>query len=694
MSFIRIKSHLLVSAALMPISGGFALAQTPETDDVRIEDTIIVTGRAIVNYRAVDTLTGTKTNALVKDIPLTVSVVPAQLIEDRSITYLGEALDTVSGAQRKQGYGGVHNFGAFIRGVDASFLTLRNGVRDFGFYTLRDSANVERFEVLKGPGSVLYGAVTPGGITNTITKKTTSDPLARVSALIGSHDFFRGEVDLGGPILDDFSYRLNASVEDSGSFRDQVENKSYFIAPVVSWRLGNNTEWVIEAEHKNSEYTWDLGLPRHPSSFDLPIDRFLGEPDGVNDVSSTYLASVFEHHFNDAWRFRQTTGYTTTKGNYQIRSFFGAPDENQLLNRVAYETDEESTTFVLQNDLTGEFSTGGIDHQLVVGVEHYDVEQVYNFVFQPLAPINVVNPVYGAQPGSGFPLFADDVSTKANAIYVQDLISVGEKIKILVGGRYDTVDSETVNLLSGNVSHESSNDALTPQAGIVYQPDEATSLYVSYGESFVPITNGVTRDGTTLNPEEGQQVEFGVKRSWLDGRLFTTLAFYEIMKQNVSTPDPTDPTFRIQTGEQRSRGAEIDISGSPFTGLDLVFAASYIDAEITKDNRFAVGSALPGAPKYSASLWGKYTVQSGAVEGLALGAGLFYVDDRQAGLPNFDWTLPSYTRVDALISYPFDNFTFQLNIKNVTDEKIYDLTSTTILPQAPRSVLARVSYDF
>ena len=134
-------------------------------------DEVVVTGRKIEHYQATDALTGTKSNALLRDLPITVSVVPHQLIEDRAISRLGEALDNVAGAQRKQGYGGVENFGAYLRGFDSSFLTLRDGIRDYGFYTLRDPANVERFEVLKGPGSVLYGAVYPGGITNTITKK-------------------------------------------------------------------------------------------------------------------------------------------------------------------------------------------------------------------------------------------------------------------------------------------------------------------------------------------------------------------------------------------------------------------------------------------------------------------------------------------------------------------------------------------
>jgi len=138
-------------------------------------DPFTVNGQPVENYRAVDALTGNKTGALLTNLPVSLSVVPQQLIEDRAIDYLGEALDNVSGAQRKLGYGGTQNFGAYIRGFDSSFLTLRNGLRDFGFYTLRDSANVERFEVLKGPASVLYGALNPGGITNTVTKKPLAE---------------------------------------------------------------------------------------------------------------------------------------------------------------------------------------------------------------------------------------------------------------------------------------------------------------------------------------------------------------------------------------------------------------------------------------------------------------------------------------------------------------------------------------
>ena len=656
---------------------------------------VVVTGRKIEHYLATDALTGTKSNALLRDLPVTVSVVPHELIEDRAISRLSEALDNVAGAQRKQGYGGVENFGAYLRGFDSGFLTLRNGIRDYGFYTLRDTANVERFEVLKGPGSVLYGAVYPGGITNTITKKPVSNPLARIQLAAGSFDRYRAEADLGGPVAGDVFYRLNLAYEDTGSFRDQVNSKSYFIAPVATWAISDRTSLTFELERKHSEYTWDLGLPRSPASFRVPVSRFLGEPSGLNKVDSTYLSTRLEHEFAPGWKVRQVLGYAWTDGDYKLRSIAGLAADGRTVNRVAYDNWEKSHSLVVQHELVGDFEALGLKQNLVAGVEYYETQQSYSFFFARLAPIDLFNPVYGAKPGAGgFVLFADQSDTKATGAYVQDLVSLSTRWKLLLGGRYDRVKNSGVNLMTGAKSRREPDEAFSPQVGLVFQPDDATSLYASYGESFLSVTSGRTASGADLRPETGQQVEVGIKRLWLAGRLSTSLALYDIKRQNVSTPDPVTPTFRIQTGEQTSRGVEIEAAGSLVRGWDLSFSASYIDAEVSRDNTFRVGSKLPGAPRYSASLWSKYTVQGGPLAGLELGGGAYYVDARAVALPNPAFGLPSYVRLDAMAAYSVGDWRFQVNLKNLTDETIYDLTSTTIMPQEPRSVTVRLGYSF
>lgn len=679
---------------VIPLLGSStALAELAES--MQALEEVVVTGRKIEHYLATDALTGTKSNSLLRDLPITVSVVPHELVADRAIARLGEALDNVAGAQRKQGYGGVENFGAFLRGFDASFLTLRNGIRDYGFYTLRDTANVERFEVLKGPGSVLYGAVYPGGITNTITKKPVAEPLAAVMLHADSYERYRGEADLGGPLADSLYYRLNLAYEDGESFRDHVGGEGYFISPVATWVISDRTSLTAELEHKHSDYTWDLGLPRSPLSLQVPVERFIGEPDGINEVESTYVSTRLEHKLTSAWKIRQVLGYAWTDGDYALRSPVRIAADGRTVNRVAYDTWEKSETRVAQHEMVGEFSAQGIRHNLVAGIEHYETQQSYNFFFSSLASIDLLNPVYGAQPGpGGFVLFADQNDSKATGAYLQDLVSLGERWKMLVGARYDRVKNSTINLLNGQRSRRSPDHAFSPQLGFVFQPDGATSVHVSYGESFLSITSGRTASGADLEPETGQQIEAGVRRLWLDGQVSSSLAVYKITRQNVSTPDPVTPTFRVQTGEQRSRGVEVELAGTLLPGWDIISSASYIDAEVTRDNTFAVGSRLPGAPRYSASLWSKYTLQTGVLAGLELGGGAYYVDERAVALPNPSWMLPSYVRFDAMAAYDFGNWRVQLNVKNLADRDIYDLTSTSIMPQEPRAASLRIGYSF
>jgi iron complex outermembrane recepter protein len=665
-----------------------------DRDEAAALDTVEVTGRPIESYSAEDALTGTRFPVLLRDLPLSVGVVSNELIEDRGISQLAEALDNVSGAQRRLGYGGTQNFGAFIRGFDQGTLTLRNGLRDSGFYTVRDIANVERFEVLKGPASILYGAVNPGGITNTITKQPLASQHARVRGIVGSDDRYRAEADLGGPLGGDaVRFRVNAAYEDFGSFRDGVQSESTFIAPVIAFYPGDRTRIALESEFKRSDFVWDLGLPRHPLSFTVPVERFLGEPDAINEVESLFTSATLDHQFSDAFALRSVVGRSRTSGDYNLRSPLSIRPDGRTVNRVAYATDESSETRTAQVDLLATFATGSISHQLTVGAEYFRSLQYYFFDFQPLAPIDLFEPVYGAQPGAGFPLFANDLATRATALYIQDLVSIGERWKLLLGGRHDAIRSKNLNVLTGAEVARLDPEAFSPQGGLVFQPNAHTSLYASYGRSFLPIA-GVTATGASLEPETGKQIELGIKRDLLDGRAKATFAVYEIHKQNVSTPDPDNPAFRVQTGEQRSRGVELDVSGEVAEGWDIIFTASRIDAEVTRDNRFAVGSKLPGAPELSAGLWSTYAIGGGALNGLTVGAGAYYVDERQAGLPNNAWVLPSYTRLDAMLAYDIGRVTLQLNVRNLGDRRIYDLTGTTLLPQEPRAVMLRTSYRF
>jgi iron complex outermembrane receptor protein len=289
---MKTAQTLLGILLLAPIAAPAQTAAPVPIEETVELDKYTVQGTPIENYRATDALTGTKTGAAIRDLPLSINVVARELIEDRRLTSLSESLDNMPGVSRKLGYGGTQNFGAYIRGFDTGVITFRNGFRDFGFYTLRDTANVERFEVLKGPSSILYGTLQPGGITHTLTKRPLPTAFNRGTVVVGSDDFYRAEFDGSGPLSATMSYRLNLACEDAGSYRDFVDSRAEFIAPVVTWVLSEKTRWTVEMEYKHSKFVWDLGLPKDPVSLTAPANRFLGENDRLTDVTSFMVSSV------------------------------------------------------------------------------------------------------------------------------------------------------------------------------------------------------------------------------------------------------------------------------------------------------------------------------------------------------------------------------------------------------------------
>jgi iron complex outermembrane receptor protein len=322
---------------------------------------------------------------------------------------------------------------------------------------------------------------------------------------------------------------------------------------------------------------------------------------------------------------------------------------------------------------------------MVLGVEYYSSTEAYDFLYGYLADLDIAHPKYGAELQDTFPLFSDENTIQAYAVYFQDLMSIGEHFKFLAGGRYDMVNIDSYDRLSDEQVRDQDDNSFSYQLGLVYQPTRQTSLYASYSTSFLPIASGRKSDGSFLDPETGVQYEVGVKQTMFDGKASATLSAFNIIKQDVSTTDPYNTAYQVQVGEQESRGLELEIAGSLTPNLSLIASAAYVDAEVTQDNIYDEGSELPGVPEWSGSLWCKYALPW--VKGLSLGAGLYAASERQPSIDNLDWHLPGYVRFDAMAAYQYDRWTLQLNLKNITDEDIYDLSSTAIMPQQSRTVI-------
>ncbi|MEA5569420.1 TonB-dependent receptor, partial [Anabaena sp. UHCC 0399] len=243
--------------------------------------------------------------------------------------------------------------------------------------------------------------------------------------------------------------------------------------------------------------------------------------------------------------------------------------------------------------------------------------------------------VYGAPAPT--PLNRDNYEYGGNniAVYFQNLLEITPQIKLLAGGRFDTVDSVYRDIPTGTIYDETSDSKFSPRLGLVYQPTDSTSIYTSWTNSFNPQIFGKDRNNEPSKPETAEQFEVGIKQEFLNKRLSATLAYFDITKKNVLTTDPEDDNFSIQTGEQKSRGVELDVVGEILPGWKIIGTYTYTDSYISQDNDSSlVNNRLVGVPYNSASLWTTYELQQGNLQGLGLGLGVVYIGEREASLPN------------------------------------------------------------
>ncbi|MEH2308027.1 TonB-dependent siderophore receptor [Nostoc sp.] len=669
-------------------------SQPSAASDEPIE--LVVTGN-LDGYRVPDTSTATRTDTPLRDIPQSIQVVPKQVIEEQGITRISDAARNVSGVSVGTGYSGAVD-DLTIRGFLNSNI-LRNGFKTQNAFIY--GANVEQVEVLKGPASVLYGQFEPGGIVNYVTKQPLDEPYYAGEFTAGSYSFYRSSIDISGPLTPEKNllYRLNIAYENSGSFRDFVNGDVFSISPIVSYKINDATNISLEYEYTKVNRVFDRGFLPNSVFLNLPLSRNLGEPSDSIDIENNRFALTLDHRFNENLRLRSNLSGQFIKTNDTHIN----PNElvGDILSRD-YSTGlspGESNDLSLQTDLISEFKTGSIQHQLLFGVEFSRSISNYSLDQASISSLNIFAPVYGYEiPSRESFTYAvkSDSTTNTAAIYLQDQVTLLPNLKLLVGGRYDFVDynnkfiSDTIN---GSDPEESNfyDTAFSPRVGLVYQPIEPISLYVSYSRSFVP--NNFRSNGEALEPSRGTQYEVGIKAD-LSRQISLTLAAYDITKTNIPTVDPDNPDVFFAVGEVKSRGIELDVAGEITPGWKIVASGFLNDAYVSEDNDPSLkGSRLVNAPYHGASLWTTYEIQSGDLQGFGLGAGLFFIGDRITNQSD-PFTLPSYVRTDATIFYKRNDWGAALNFKNLFDVKYYETNGFYVFPQAPFTVQGTISFSF
>jgi iron complex outermembrane recepter protein len=666
--------------------------------------TVEVIGRTSSGAYYADDATGAKTELPLRELPQSVRVMTRQAIADLGATKLDDVLDYVGGVSRQNVFGGLWDNIA-IRGLpgneNTGMATLFNGFSsNRGFNAPRDLAGVERIEFLKGTAAALYGSSEPGGTLNIVSKRPLWQTANSFEGYFGSYSLKRGAFDSTGPLGENFAYRLNVAVEDRDSFRDTVRIKRTLVAPALTWKITPNTTLDYSGEILQQSAPLDRGVVAVNNQLGvIPRSRFLGEPaDGNVKVENSTHQVTLSHEWNPNWRSRVAVSYRETS-IYGFSTEATALQATGNLTRQRRFRDYNSDDIALQAELQGKVQTGGIEHEVLLGVESFRFNmdtlmlRINPSAASPYA-INIYNPVYGQTQ----PIPAANTNTfetqKNTAFYVQDAIKLGADWRLVAGLRADNYRQSLENRRT-NVTARHDPSSVSPRFGVSWLPSKQWSLYANAGRSFRPNV-GSDFAARSFDPETGVALEMGAKWESADKRVGATAAFFDIRKKNVLTADPARAGFSITAGEIHSRGAEFDFAGQVSKNWRINSSLTLNEVKIKKDNTLEVGGRLLNVPKVNASVLAVYEGALGNGQRFGIGGGVTHSGTRLgqartqaeavAGTPAFD--LPAYTTAKIVAHWRVNpQLRVTLDVDNVFDKTYYvaSFSRVWITPGTARS---------
>lgn len=650
------------------------------------------------------------------EVPRSIAVIESRTLEENVILRLTDALDLNASIARQNNFGGLWDSFA-VRGfagdenLPSGYLVNGfNGGRGFG--GTRDVAGIERIEVLKGPTAALFGRGEPGGTINIVTKRALfGDTKGSLSALYGSFDRFRADADVNVAIGKSVAVRLIGFYERSDSFRDTVDSERYGFLPSFSFRLGDATTISYDLELTRSRADFDRGVVAINGVLGvIPRNRFLGEPgDGPLAADVTGHQLQLQHDFSNQWSLLLGASYRDTSlQGFSTEAELAAGrqrlfTDGRSLSRQRRFRDYQAEHFVVRGEVSGDFTIGGLRNRLLVGGDYDSLDNSQLFLrFRPPAAagqtpasgniIDILAPVYGRFPLPVPGPQTDRLDTqRAFGFYIQDQISLTDKLQIRLGGRYDDFTLRTLNRANG-IAQSRTAGRFSPQAGLVFAATPSLSLYVAYGEGFRS-NIGADVTGRVFDPETSKSVELGAKVSLLDGALNGTFSVFGLDRSNVLVADPANPGFSIPLGSAASRGIEVDVSGRLPGRVEMLLSYAFVDAEARAnvlDANFSlpirVGDRLINIPRHSLNAQISKGFMIGTRE-LRFGAGIQHVGDR-LGETATTFTLPAYTLVRLFANVPLTNrISLTGEIKNLFDETYYTNSFATlwVAPGAPRT---------
>ncbi|WP_332776455.1 TonB-dependent receptor [Polaromonas sp.] len=708
-----------IAAAVLFLLHGAAMAQATQS----LKEVIVNAGKDD-GYSPATSSTATKGSAPLRDIPQSVNVVPGQLLRDQAAQSLEDALRNVPGVAMSSGDG--QRDQVVIRGFTAIADQFIDGVRDDALY-FRDLSNTERIEVLKGPAAVLYGRGSSGGLINRVTKKPKfGETFGEATLSLGSYSLKRLSADVNRELGESAALRITAATEDSGSYRDQQFVKRYSFAPSLALKLGGQTSLLLQYENARDKRVTDFGIPSlNGKPVNVPASRYYGSRNAAQDDTSTAQVSAgtatLNHAFSDALSLRNTTRYYT----YQLDRYNTLP--NGTVNPVAQTVGlgrsavlRQEDGWFNQTDFTYKNSLGGLQQEWLLGMElGRQNKYVRTISAGNIATVNIFNPVLpavapftAAQLGATSAIPSNSVLT-TSAVYAQNQITLAKNWKALAGLRYDVYKQATTfeRTLAGLSRTDSK---LSPRAGLVWQPSDSSSYYVSYSKSFQPSgeTFALASNNAGNEPEITQNREVGAKLDFFDGALAVTGSVFSLERSNIKNANPLNPVQLINVGKQRTNGFELTANGklpaslgAVLGSLELSAGYAYLDGKMIESvasmaspqtpvvQIASLGKTAALTPRHSGFVWALKNLG----DGFSVGGGLNYVGKRFTSLTNAV-TLPSYLTADLAAYYKTKTYEIAVNLKNVTNKQhivsSHGSHDNLILPGPPRQLLVSLTTKF
>lgn len=683
-------------------------------------DTIEVQGERasgpVNGYVARRSDSATKTDTPLIETPQSVTVVTRDQMDDQGAQSVSQALRytaSVVGETRLsmgrydsvfiRGFGGSGSGAGFVNNLDG--LRYQRGVNFL--VPSYEAWGLERVEVLRGPSSIVFGQVKPGGIVNMVSKRPKEERHGEVQLQYGSFERAQMAFDIGGPVDPEkaWLYRVVGLGRAADTQVDFTREERIFIAPSVTYRPSGATSFTLMASFQRDPETGFYGfipavgtvLPSRNGR--IPTNFFPGEPNFEGySRNQANIGYAFEHRFNDVFSFRQNLRLSDLESRFRTVAVGGIAADQKTLTRRVTMSNEKARTAGIDNQLQADFRTGPLSHKVLLGVDGYWTDgTAFTGAGGTVQPLDYTNPIYGRLPFALPALAGTKQTTTQYGIYLQDQIKL-DRLSLLFGGRFDRAEARTRAMSTGIVTKQD-DTARTGRVALMYNFDNGFAPYASYSTSFEPQA-GTTFGGAPFKPSEGEQYEAGFKYEPPGANAFLQAAVYQLTQTNVPTSDLANPTFQIQTGEIRARGVEVEARATLFDNLDLVAAYAYTDAEVTKSNGADLHKRPPVVPRHTAALWAHYTFRTGAFAGLGLGAGVRYVGEG-AGDPGNTFFTPDYSLFDAAISYEFGSahqalkgWKLQVNAQNLFDKEYvsgcYGTTQCSF--GLRRTVLATLSY--